>query len=642
MEDKAKEDKAKVEVEEADLTEQNKAKRRIVDDDVTCFVTLENWRAAHIGIGILVQPRTMRERYRRLIPQLELVNDYVSADAYNQGVRSVATRGGAGRDRDKAGNQHSVLSSSTRGRINAWLPLYINAANWKYVKAWAPSAFSIIATQVNDKFLPIHSVQVCARLLNQSVVKFMSGDVHLSDKAIQQYADVHRLFLEMVVEYPVIRQTASKALEDFVAKPWVRGREMTPDIGDLIQYLTVTDTVTWAEFKEAYIQESFRRNARWVDSRIPGGEARGIGPHSGDEELVEYWSEGTRVSVKLMLFNVMFLNLVARPEGVSLDDVRASYDKCWGRLTDETVDKLKIGALEISKIDTLQGVMDRIQMPSSTADIAKLIRWAYENKTEVPIPDELKKATSVTDAKAVYDSFLQQRTITGLINTLCHKAEVRSSNMGKFLSSLLAGAPSVGRVRRALVGDVLTTSVVPPIADDLLTFLRDKCANTHLVSCPGAGHKVMSRTHAFGIPSSRVLKEMVFTMGGTPILVLSNGGSDISTAAIARSLNKGSVSLCHQHKAIAATGLDVRSICAFTTIIPTTDKNNNNNNAPDPIVEKAVKAATTITHTIINTSILRLGADETVYMSAGCPDVFLCMTVGELKRLLDVAIEVAC
>lgn len=42
--------------------------------------------------------------------------------------------------------------SGSRGRVNAWLPLYVNDVNWKYAKSWAPSAFSIIATQFNDMF----------------------------------------------------------------------------------------------------------------------------------------------------------------------------------------------------------------------------------------------------------------------------------------------------------------------------------------------------------------------------------------------------------------------------------------------------------------------------------------------------------
>lgn len=70
------------------------------------------------GIGLLVQPLTMRERYKRLMPQIELAQDYISTDAYNQGARTLATKGVS--DRDKKGSQHTVITSSTRGRINAW------------------------------------------------------------------------------------------------------------------------------------------------------------------------------------------------------------------------------------------------------------------------------------------------------------------------------------------------------------------------------------------------------------------------------------------------------------------------------------------------------------------------------------------
>ena len=195
----------KVVLEDPGLSPEEKTKRRIVDEDVVCFVTLENWRAAHIGmtrekkekeqkrkekkrsreragryrriiihihdcrtnwflfcvgIGLLVQPLTMRERYKRLIPQIEFAQDYISTDAYNQGARTLAVKG-VGMlmlffplrfslpplfffflsflflffllvccsspnlhftkgNRDQAGAQHTVITSSTRGRINAW------------------------------------------------------------------------------------------------------------------------------------------------------------------------------------------------------------------------------------------------------------------------------------------------------------------------------------------------------------------------------------------------------------------------------------------------------------------------------------------------------------------------------------------
>jgi hypothetical protein len=200
---------------------------------------------------------------------------------------------------------------------------------------------------------------------------------------------------------------------------------MTPDIGVLIQYLTVSDSVTWEQFKDSYIRESFRRNARWVQSRysrfislihlisyqyfyrLPADHPH-VGPELPDNPLVEYWSEATSVSTKLMLFNVLFLDIVAHPQGKSFDEVKAGYlhlfyflaslflsnyhwlrkryDNSWGRLTEEVIDKLKIGAIQIGQVNTLQEVMTRVGWPNDEESIANLIRWAYANEKEVPVP----------------------------------------------------------------------------------------------------------------------------------------------------------------------------------------------------------------------------------------------------------------
>lgn len=63
-----------------------------------------------------------------------------------------------------------------------------------------------------------------------------------------------------------------------------------------------------------------------------------------------------------------------------------SYDECWGRLTEDAIGRLKMGALEIGSITTLKQVMNRIGMPEDQDTLAGLIRWAYDNEKEVPIP----------------------------------------------------------------------------------------------------------------------------------------------------------------------------------------------------------------------------------------------------------------
>jgi len=113
------------------------------------------------------------------MPGLELVHDYVSAAAYNSGalltsisffsfieflsagVRTlVSAHQLLNRDDESQQERFTMIKSSSRGRVNAWLPLYINSENWAQVKALAPSAFSLIATQSNDLFKPIHALHV--------------------------------------------------------------------------------------------------------------------------------------------------------------------------------------------------------------------------------------------------------------------------------------------------------------------------------------------------------------------------------------------------------------------------------------------------------------------------------------------------
>merc|ERR1719265_564762 len=121
----------------------------------------------------------------KLPPQVDLVVDYVSAEAYNLGVRTMVQHAvteipgqendeeGVDDAADNAGTRPDALPSSTRRRINAWLPLYINEANWGTSRTFAPSAFSLIATQLNAAFQPQDALKVCARLMCCAIVGSM-------------------------------------------------------------------------------------------------------------------------------------------------------------------------------------------------------------------------------------------------------------------------------------------------------------------------------------------------------------------------------------------------------------------------------------------------------------------------------------
>lgn len=255
--------KAQVALEDdSGLSSDDVALRRAVDEELTCFVSLDTWRDAHLGLALVVLPRTNRERRKGLLPKVMLTGDVLSTDSYNRGVRTLVQSSAPAqldREADNAeevqllsvvvycfhhllfSQVHSVVVSSTRGRINAWLPLYINEHHWRYVRRWARAAISIIGSQFNDQFSAPMCLAVCAKLVSaacflfpfthrlfvqliQTVVRF-TVDNDVSERTLQQFCDVHRVFLQLATDHPDVAELADERLEQFINDPNARGRE---------------------------------------------------------------------------------------------------------------------------------------------------------------------------------------------------------------------------------------------------------------------------------------------------------------------------------------------------------------------------------------------------------------------------------
>ena len=369
-----------VPLEEEGLDADQVASRTQADEEL-CFVFLDTWRTATLGIGLLVRPRTIRERYRKLLPNIDLVEDYVSVEAYNTGVRAkfsaammAATAALHDRDDEEHQEESLMVKSSARGRINAWLPVFVNPAHWALARFFAPGAFSMIATQTNDTFQPVHALQVCARLMCASTVRFVINDQFMTEKALQMYCDIHRLFLQMMAEFPLVAQEADNALKMFIEVPSSRCRRQTADLGDLIQYLTVSSKYSWDDLKEAYVQEVFRRMARHIGA-IATAELSTL------DEVLAAWHSRHPESGRVTMFNQLFLD-VMRPKHLTCAEVMASYDARWGKISPEQRGKLKGGYQEILKVSSPGEFLRRLGYDLSLGAITELVLWALENRQE--------------------------------------------------------------------------------------------------------------------------------------------------------------------------------------------------------------------------------------------------------------------
>jgi len=400
----------KVPLEEADLTEEEMSCRMKADEH-GCFVTLGGWRDSILGLGLFVHPRTVRERQRNLPPEVDLVLDYVCAEAYNLGVRATVAHAPTDRQQgegddddgdddedevDKPAARVDVLTSSSRKRINGWLPLYLNSAHWAAASALAPSAFSLITTQLNSAFQPLDALRVCCRLLVCVVVGFVHPDkmpkvpehrrATASEAAVQMYCDVHRLLHEMANTYPEIKETVLTELHAFINDPEKRTRRKTPNLGDLMSYLSIVDEVSWEDLAPCFVPEMVRRASTRFKEPFDAQRCKTT------EDIIARFDELEPDHGLVILFNKVFNAEVARPnkswnlqvetqdQPLSCRAVLDLYDRRWGQLPERRCTRVLEELKRIRGLGSIVHVLQEL-VPSKLKedDIGELILWAARN-----------------------------------------------------------------------------------------------------------------------------------------------------------------------------------------------------------------------------------------------------------------------
>lgn len=375
------------------LTEAEKKGREDMEEQV-CYAMLSNWRDCVLGVGLHVHPRTARERRAQIPPEVDLVLDYVSAEAYNLGVRSTVQLGALPREADEdedglPGNVDPaaapVLTSTVKRRINAWLPLYINPSNWAVSRTFAPSAFSLIATQLNTAFKPSDALQVCARLMCCAVVGFVrSADVwqraEASQRSVQMYCHIHRLLLQMAEEYPEIKELAEQKVTGFINDTQKRTRKGTSDLGLLIVYLSLCDT-DWPSLRDVFVPEMLRRAfARMTEAFCPEY-------CESEQELLDRFDklepEHGRVIAFFLVFNDLVVHRLANlgpGEAGRVSKLKEQYDRCWGQISSETCIQVMEGIKRIRSTSSVEEMIrELLPQVQRREDVVELLLWASKH-----------------------------------------------------------------------------------------------------------------------------------------------------------------------------------------------------------------------------------------------------------------------
>ena len=181
----------------------------------------------------------------------------------------------------------------------------------------------------------------------------------------------------MMTEFSDVKSSADKKLKEFIEMPSQRSRRATPDLGDMIQYLTISDTYKWDDIKAVYVPEMIRRAAL----RLEGLELYKM---ESPAKLAQFWFQQLPTSGQVTMFNKMFLD-VMRPSNMTTDQVKDMYDEGWGSLPDDKIQKLKDGFHEIMSIKTMKDVIKYLGFELDDGAVGELLLWALDNYREANV-----------------------------------------------------------------------------------------------------------------------------------------------------------------------------------------------------------------------------------------------------------------
>ncbi len=251
-----------------------------------------------------------------------------------------------------AGKVESVM----REEIHFFLPLYINPAHGKLIKGNFEQSIAKICG--SNAFQPKMVLQVIPKLMNSTVVTFMNGTTHTSQRALHGYFAFHRLFLWAISEYSVLTNEIEKTVKQFIDSPEFRMKKVTPNVGEWLTLLTAS-SFTWENACQAYMNENFERNVMWyLRQNASLGNAKGV---SEDTRLAETFRL-TQVSRDLCAFQVLFLD-VARPSKMTIKEVCERYDANYGLPTEAMEAEMKEAVKKLKAVATYQNWFEVIKIP---------------------------------------------------------------------------------------------------------------------------------------------------------------------------------------------------------------------------------------------------------------------------------------
>ncbi|KAJ1534533.1 hypothetical protein HK096_003770 [Nowakowskiella sp. JEL0078] len=253
---------------------------------------------------------------------------------------------------------------------------------------------------------PNVALQLLVRMMNNVVVSLFrvagnKNDRHVlvaaSEKAVEGYISLLHLVLSLVEKFPVLVEEIEERVADFMELPKTRLKSGTPDIGEWLIYLGLSERYRWSpRVAKAVVPQFLSRNVMWMLRReVSACENQKIqypyihlalleADPVSQIRMVDTFT-ATSTSLRLLLFQVFFLTKITRPLPTSTcSSIYTSLESRLGRPEPEMLTNAFYSIKEIQAV-------------SDFYTFFKLVGGGYEDITDIGICKILKQAIIDSD-----------------------------------------------------------------------------------------------------------------------------------------------------------------------------------------------------------------------------------------------------
>ena len=233
---------------------------------------------------------------------------------------------------------HGVKRTAWNEPAQCWLPLYISEDHFQRALPSIQRTIAQVAGHAGyslkstDAFHPLQVLEVIPQCYKTLALLLATKADAVCSGIADTFVQLHRLFVALIQEYPVLRYEIRNRLKSFIrGGSHERSKETVPSLGELYPYLSVCPEFKFEDLVRPYFLEQLDRGVLWRFREHPelAKRSRVVSP-SADQELLDKSFISNKVSQRLLLLNRAILNLLRPSASPSIADTCARHDYLLG------------------------------------------------------------------------------------------------------------------------------------------------------------------------------------------------------------------------------------------------------------------------------------------------------------------------